>query len=190
MSSRLDPHMPEREPGAEACPYVAGDAGRAAWSDVEAEAWIGLLETHKRLTRALEAELEAAHGLSLSGVELLGRLIAAEGHRLRLSQLAGEANLSLSRVSRIVDVLEGRGLVRRESCPSDARAVEAHLTEAGLTLARAAQATHAGSVRERFLDRLEPGEAEVLAAVFSRFAPDAAAACTEPPGMATETAAV
>jgi DNA-binding MarR family transcriptional regulator len=82
-------------------------------------------------------------------------------------------------VSRIVDVLEARGVVRRQACPSDARAVEAHLTDAGLALARQAQATHAASVRERFLDVLGPGETEALATVFRRFSPGAAAACTE-----------
>lgn len=171
--------MSDPQPDGEACPFVAGEAGLAGWSEVQADAWIGLLETHKRLTRALEAELEARHGLSLSGVELLGRLAAADGHRLRLSRLASEAGLSLSRVSRIVDMLEARGLVRREVCPSDARAVEAHLGDAGLALAREAQATHVASVRERFLDRLGPGEAEALAEVFRRFAPEGAAACTE-----------
>ena len=49
------------------CAYVLGDDGLATWSDAHADAWIGLLETHKRLTRALDAELEAEHGLSLSG---------------------------------------------------------------------------------------------------------------------------
>ena len=44
------------------CPYVVGDDGLAAWSDTHAEAWIGLLETHKQLTRALDGELEARHG--------------------------------------------------------------------------------------------------------------------------------
>ena len=177
--SRLDAGMSEHVPDTEACQYVTGEAGLTRWTDAQADAWIGLLETHKRLTRALEAELEATHGVSLSAVELLGRLAAADGHQLRLSRLAAEASLSLSRVSRIVDVLEARGLVRREACASDARAVEAHLTDAGLALARAAQATHVESVRERFLDRLEPGEAELLAAVFARFAPEGAAACTE-----------
>jgi DNA-binding MarR family transcriptional regulator len=161
-----------------ACPYVVGDDGLTSWSDTHAEAWIGLLETHKRMTRALDAELEARHGLSLSGLELLGRLAAAEDRQLRLSALAHEAGLSLSRVSRIVDLLEARKLVRREQCPQDARAVEAHLTDEGLRLARAAQATHFASVQERFFDKLEPGELEVLAGVFGRLAPRAAATCT------------
>jgi DNA-binding MarR family transcriptional regulator len=161
-----------------ACPYVVGDDGLASWSDTHAEAWIGLLETHKQLTRALDAELDAQHGLSLSGLELLGRLAAAEGQHLRLSVLAQETALSLSRVSRIIDLLEARQLVRREPCPEDARAIEAHLTEDGLSLARQAQATHFASVQHRFFDQLEPGELEVLARVFGRLAPRAAAACT------------
>ena len=181
--------MPEDRPDGEACEFVAGEAARETWSSVQAEAWIGLLETHKRLTRALEAELEAEHGLSLSSVELLGRLAAADSGRLRLSALAVQASLSLSRVSRLVDGLEARRLVRREACPSDARAVEAHLTDAGLTLARAAQATHAASVRTRFFDHLEPGEAERLAAIFARFAPEGASQCSAAASPAAVTPA-
>ena len=160
-----------------ACPYVVGDDGIAAWSDKHADAWIGLLETHKQLTRALDAELEAGHGLSLSGLELLARLAAADAHQLRLSVLAHEASLSLSRVSRIIDLLVARQLVERRPCSADARAVEAHLTESGRQLAREAQGTHFASVQKRFFDRLQPGELEVIAEVFGRLSPRAATAC-------------
>jgi DNA-binding MarR family transcriptional regulator len=161
----------------EACAYVTGDDGLATWSDTHADAWIGLLETHKRLTRALDAELEAEHGLSLSGVECLGRLAAADGRGMRLSALATATGLSLSRISRIVDALESRALVERRSSEADARAVEAHLTAAGLELVRNAQASHFASVQERFFAQLSPDEIETLAAVFSRFAPRAAGDC-------------
>src|SRR5579872_6579008 len=123
-------------------PVVFGADGFPRWSRQYADAWIGLLATHRRLTRELDAELEAAHGLTLSGLELLARLASAPERRLRLSMLALEAGLSLSRVSRIVDALEGRGLIERIPCPADARAINAQLTPAGLELARAAQATH------------------------------------------------
>ncbi len=136
-----------------------------------------MLETHKRLTRELEAELEAEHGLGLSGVELLGRLAAADGRMLRLTDLAGLAGLSVSRVSRITDTLELRGLVERRPCPSDARAKNAYLTDEGLELLRAAQSTHFAGVEERFFDRLEPAEVEVLASIFARFSPGAASDC-------------
>src|SRR6476619_3191558 len=112
-------HQTDR-PTADACAYVVGDDGLASWSDTHADAWIGMLETHKQLTRALESELEAQHGLSLSGLELLGRLAASENSHLRLSELATACGLSLSRISRIVDLLESRGLVERKTCESDA----------------------------------------------------------------------
>jgi DNA-binding MarR family transcriptional regulator len=161
------------------CAYVLGDDGLATWSDTHADAWIGLLETHKRLTRALDAELEAEHGLSLSGVECLGRLAASDERSMRLSALAAATGLSLSRISRIVDTLEGRGLVERRSSETDARAVEAHLTPAGLELVRQAQASHFASVQERFFKQLSPDEIQTLAAVFSRFAPQAVSDCSE-----------
>jgi DNA-binding MarR family transcriptional regulator len=163
---------------ASSCPYVVGADGLAHWSDTHADAWIGLLETHKQLTRALEAELEHRHGLTLSGLEVLGRIAASERRRLRLSTLADQTGLSLSRISRIVDLLQARGLVERRACAEDARAVEAHLTDDGLSLTREAQATHFASVQQRFFEQLGPGEIETLAVVFARFAPRAAHACT------------
>lgn len=162
---------------ASACAYVVGDDGLSRWSDIHADAWIGLLETHRRLTRAMDAELEAEHGLTLSALEVLGRLAAADGRRLRLSTLAGETGLSLSRVSRIVDLLERRELVERRRSPHDARATDAHLSDAGLALARRAQASHFATVQKRFFDELTPDELAALAAVFGRFAPRAAVQC-------------
>lgn len=165
------------KPTGNACAFVVGEDGLARWSDLHADAWVGLLETTKRLTRGLDAELETRHGLSLSALEILGRLAAADQRRMRLSAVASATGLSLSRVSRIVDVLERRELVKRVSCPSDARGVEAYLTNDGLALAREAQATHFNSVQKQFFAQLSADELRTLADIFSRFAPRAAAAC-------------
>jgi DNA-binding MarR family transcriptional regulator len=151
--------------------------GPRQWSPTQADAWIGLLETHKRLTRELDSELERRHGLGLTGVGVLGRLAAADGDCLRLSVLARETGLSLSRISRVVDLLERRALVQRRACESDARAVEAHLTESGATLAAETQVTHLDFVARGFFDQLEPAELETLARVFGRMAPADAVRC-------------
>jgi DNA-binding MarR family transcriptional regulator len=166
-------------PARSSTPYRVGDDGVATWSEPHADAWIGLLETHKRLTRALDAELAARYGLTLSSLELLARLAAVPDRCLRLSALASAAGLSLSRVSRIAAALESRGLIARESCAEDARAVEAHLTADGLELMRAAQRTHFDSVQHAFFDQLGAAELETLASVFGRMAPRAAETCTE-----------
>jgi DNA-binding MarR family transcriptional regulator len=156
---------------------VTGPDGSAQWDPTYVDAWIGLLQTHRQLTRELDARLEAEHGLSLSGLELLARLAAAPERWLRLSVLASQTGLSLSRVSRIVDVLEGRRLAERRPCPADARAINAHLTASGGELLRAAEQTHRATVQQLFFDHLSCGEVETLAAVFARFAPGVAAAC-------------
>jgi DNA-binding MarR family transcriptional regulator len=166
-------------PSRPSTPYFVGDDGVVTWSERHADAWIGMLETHKRLTRRLDAALEVRYGLTLSSLELLARLAAAPGRCLRLSALASAAGLSLSRVSRIAGALEARGLIAREPCAEDGRAVEAHLTPAGLALMRAAQRTHFDSVQRAFFDQLGPEELETLASVFGRMAPRAAESCTE-----------
>lgn len=164
-------------PDGDGAAHPAGKQDVVQWPERQADAWIGLLETHKQLTRLLDAELESRYGLTLSSLELLARLAVAPDRCLRLSSLAAEAGLSLSRVSRIAVLLESRGLIDREPCPQDARAVEAHLTPAGRELVGQAQATHLASVQRLFFDRLGEGELDVLASVFARFSPRAAARC-------------
>jgi len=166
----------KKQPGP--CPYVVGDDGLARWSDAQSDAWIGLLEVAKRMTRELDGELEAHYGIGLSSLELLGRLAASDQRRMGMSSLAESAHLSLSRVSRIVDALEQRGFVERRQCPNDARSVETQLTYRGLELTRRAQATHFAAVEERFFSQLEPDELATLAGVFGRLAPGSPQACT------------
>lgn len=152
------------------CSYVLGVDGLARWREPYAGAWLGLLQAHRQLTRELESHLEARFGLSLSGLELLGRLAAAPGRRLRLSVLAGATGLTLSRISRIVDAFEERGLVERRTCAEDGRATNAWLTDAGLELVREAQAAHVADVQRVFFEMLSAAELETLAGAFARLA--------------------
>ncbi len=158
-----------------ACAHVLGSDGLARWREPHAGAWLGLLQAHRQLTRELESLLESRFGLSLSGLELLGRLAAADGRRMRLSELAAATGLTLSRISRIVDTFERRALVERRACPDDGRATNAWLTDAGLALVREAQAAHVSDVQRVFFDPLSPDELETLARAFATLAGTAVA---------------
>jgi DNA-binding MarR family transcriptional regulator len=150
-------------------PHVETDGELRQWCPVSSDAWIGLLQTHRRLTRELDAELERHHDLSFSALEILGRLAHAPERHLRMSDLAERASLSLSRVSRLVDQLERRGATARQACPTDARVVHVTLTPDGVELLKAAQETHFAGVEERFFGPLSDEEVALLAGIFSRF---------------------
>src|ERR1700745_3332102 len=86
--------------------------------DRELRAWRGMLRIHATLTKALDADLEAAHGLPLTSYEGLLHLDHADDQRVRMSDLAATVILSRSGLTRLVDRLEREGLIARESCPS------------------------------------------------------------------------
>ena len=60
-------------------------------------AWRGMLRAHAALTKALDAELDTAHGLPLSSYEVLMYLADADGGRMRMRDLASSVILSPTR---------------------------------------------------------------------------------------------
>jgi DNA-binding MarR family transcriptional regulator len=115
-------------------------------------AWRIFLHAHARLTRRLDEELRAAHGLSLAEYDALVQLASVRGRRLRMSVLADRVLLSRSGITRLVDRLVADGMVERTACTTDARGAEATLTRAGIDRLRAASETHLDGVRRYFLE--------------------------------------
>jgi DNA-binding MarR family transcriptional regulator len=148
--------------------FLSKDDGLKYFPPEREAAWFGLLSAHAELTRGLDACLSAKHGLSLSAYEVLSRLAHAEDGHKRMSDLAACSQLSLSRVSRVIDMLEQRGLVARKSCPGDSRVVHATITVAGRDLVAEAQDTFFTTIEDRFLGRLSCGEVGLLGSIFGR----------------------
>ena len=140
----------------------------ATLSPSELRAWRGMLQVHAAVSAALDAELHAEHGLSLSAYEVLTFLADADGERLRMSEIADRVLLSRSGLTRLVDRLVDQGLVERCQCSDDGRGAFAKLTDAGRTLAHAAQRTHRDGVHRLFLDRLTADDQRALADAWAR----------------------
>lgn len=157
---------------------MSGGVGSGRLTDVELGAWRGMLRVHSALIHELDAELLAAHGLSLRSYEVLLVLEDAPRHRLRMSDLSRSALLSASGVSRLVDRLESDGYVRRLPCPSDGRGFYAVLTRAGLSKLREARPTHLDGVRRLFLRHFVGDDLRRLAEAWERVLPGAEAART------------
>jgi DNA-binding MarR family transcriptional regulator len=143
-------------------------------SPSELGAWRGLLRVHSALVKALDAELDAAHGLPLSSYEVLIYLKAAPARRLRMAELAEHVLLSRSGMTRLVDRLEREGMVTRSTCDRDGRGCYAVLTDRGAALLEGARATHLAGVRERFLRHFSEEELDQLAQYWERVLPGAA----------------
>jgi len=137
----------------------------------ELRAWRGLLRAHACLAKRLDAELDQAHGLPMTSYEVLHHLQEASSGRMRMCDLAEQAQLSRSGLTRMVDRLEREGLLERCSCAHDARGSYACLTEAGRDRVEAARVTHLAVVREPFFSRFSEAELSVLADTWERIAP-------------------
>jgi len=133
-------------------PRATADVARTpSPDDPRLRAWVAFLQAYALVTRRLEAELQAERNLSLADYDALVQLAVADDRRLRMSELAGRVVLSRSGVSRLVDRLEGDGLVMRRACPTDARGSWAELTPAGLDRLRDAAPVHLRGVDAHFL---------------------------------------
>jgi DNA-binding MarR family transcriptional regulator len=127
-------------------------------SEAELRAWQALLHAHLQVTRKLDAEMRAEHGLSLHGYDVLLRLARAPGRCLRMTDLAARVMMSPSGLTRVVDRLVADGLVERERSGADARVMLARLTDQGRQILRRAARTHLRGIREHFTGRLGQGQ--------------------------------
>src|SRR6476620_8016543 len=144
-------------------------------SPAELGAWRGLLRVHTALVKALDAELTAEHDLPLSSYEVLITLESAPDHKRRMAELADSVLLSRSGMTRLVDRLVDHGLIERDHCTDDGRGCFAVLTEKGADVLATARPTHLDGVRERFLRHFSSEELVVLAEMWNRVLPGAAA---------------
>jgi DNA-binding MarR family transcriptional regulator len=155
-----------------------GATGRskAHLSAEELSAWRGFLRVHASMIKALDTELEAAHGLPLTSYEVLIYLGEQPEGKLRMRDLADKVLLSRSGLSRLADRLERAGLIEREPCPDDARGAYAVLTAAGRDMLKKARPTHLEGVRRRFLDHFGEDERSELSEFWERLLPGASGA--------------
>lgn len=163
MTSQLVPGPAATTPPAPDAPGLASAA-----TDPALAPWKAFLYAHARLTRRLDEELQAAHGLSLAEYDALVQLAAAPGRTLRMSSLADRVLLSRSGITRLVDRLVADGMVERSVCPTDARGAVAGITPAGIDRLRAARSTHLDGVRRYFLGVMTPEDQAAIERALGR----------------------
>jgi DNA-binding MarR family transcriptional regulator len=79
----------------------------------------------------LGLELEAECELPLAWFDVLLQLRRSPVGRLKMNEIADAIVHSSGGTTRLVDRIEEAGLVARQSCPSDRRAIHVAITDAG-----------------------------------------------------------
>ena len=105
----------------------------------------------------------------MNAYEALYLLSQAEGRRLKRVDLSRRLALTPSGVTRLLEGLEGAGLVERTTCPTDLRVAYAELTDAGAAKLEVASCGHVGSIRELFEQHFADSEIDELAELLGRF---------------------
>ncbi len=131
-------------------------------------AFVALLRASTAVTRQLNAELVADHGLTINDYEALLRLSRADDQQMKRVELADSLILTASGVTRLLDGLECAGYVRKGSCSSDARISYAVLTDEGRAKLEEASVSHVAGIRELFEARHDAEELATLARLLER----------------------
>ena len=126
------------------------------WLDPEEmAAWRAFVDAEAAVMARTEADLLAAHGISLGEYGVLVHLSESTDGGTRMCDLAEVLHLSPSGLTRRVDAMVKSGLVAREPSPDDRRVMRAVLTPAGRALLERAAPDHVASVRRHFVGKLD-----------------------------------
>jgi DNA-binding MarR family transcriptional regulator len=116
----------------------------------------------------VEADLKAAGFPPLIWYDVLLELRRASDGRLRHNEIGGKILLSKSNVTRVIDRLEAKGLVRREDCPDDRRGAFVAITEGGRDLQARMWPAYRQSLARRFGASLTEAEATRLGGLLAK----------------------
>lgn len=128
-------------------------------TDQRFPAWSLIIDVYALLMPKFIASFNEL-GISMSHYDVLVNLLIYK--EMRMSQLGDRCVISFSRVSRVVDELEPRGLLKRKPDPDDGRAVLVTITPAGAEHIRAASRQHAKDVMDYFGAHLTDEQAAEL----------------------------
>ncbi|MFW2383980.1 MAG: MarR family winged helix-turn-helix transcriptional regulator [Acidimicrobiales bacterium] len=128
------------------------------------DAWKGILFTHAKVVRALEADLLASADLALTWLDVMNRLNEHPDRRLRFHELAERSLFTRSGLTRLVDRIEKAGYVEREHSSDDRRGVYVTLTNAGAAKLESLWPEFTASIQSHFGQHLNRGDIKALIA--------------------------
>jgi DNA-binding MarR family transcriptional regulator len=130
-------------------------------SPEELRAWRLYFESALALVDVLDSELERDTGIPMRWYDILVHLEEAPDG-LRMNELAERILYSKSGFTRVVDRLEGAGLVRRVRPENDRRSILVFLTDQGRTTMEHARRYHRNGIEQHFSRHLTDTDIKAL----------------------------
>lgn len=137
-------------------------------SNAELEAWIGLVKSQQLILNKVENELKKSGFPPLSWYDILLELDKAPQGSLRLNEISRKLLLSKYNITRLIDRLESKKLVSRESCPVDGRGIFACITPKGKKLRKRMWPVYYKAIKEHFFSHFSKKELKHLIDLISR----------------------
>ena len=143
--------------------------------DAQQQAWRKLIEVVELLPGTLDSQLRRDSDLSHFDYFTLAMLSEAPQRTLRMTALAELTNATLPRLSHVASRLEERGYLERTPCPTDRRATNATLTEAGWRKVVETAPGHVAQVRDIVFTGLDSADVadldRIMGRILGRLAP-------------------
>lgn len=131
----------------------------------EQELWAAFGALIALLPARLDRQLQRDSGMSMFEYYVLDELDRSDHATLKVSALASCTESSLPRMSKFVARLEHQGKVTRWDCPSDGRATNVTLTDAGRAALFTARPGHLAALRDFVFAPLDDSRREQLHAI-------------------------
>jgi DNA-binding MarR family transcriptional regulator len=129
-----------------------------------------LLETNAKMAKSLSHRLELDCDVPLAWFEVLLRLRQSDDGRLKMNEIADAIVHSSGGTTRLIDRLETAGLVERQHCPTDRRAIHVQITELGNAKFDEAMQVHLSYLNCEVISKLSETERTTLAAILAKLA--------------------
>lgn len=137
-------------------------------NEQELQLWLAFLRTSVLLNGRLAEEMRRKNRVPIAWYDVLVHLYHGPAAGLRMQDLAERMVMSNSGLTRLLDRMVDKGLIRRELCAEDRRVIFAVLTDRGRALLEELLPQHQARVRCYFIDRLTEEEIAVMGPALER----------------------
>lgn len=137
--------------------------GATTPSDAAVAAWAGLLKAQRTALALVERRLKEAGLPPLAWYDVLWELERAGACGVRPFALEQALLLAQPNLSRLLDRMEGKGLVTRQRCDADGRGQFVTATASGLSLRRQIWQVYSAAIQEAVGAHLDDDGARRLA---------------------------